>query len=215
MSQIVVVPGPGTEMHYASNHLRKTPTFSLQKGPQPSELAGGTNEAGRARAVLPGTGPPRLAATCGLRSGLGAAMHNCRVMTRTPGWDTPHSQDLLRQPKKGCTPTATQTRAHRGRHALPQPIVGGQEHPLTSDLTPRAGAFTLPGGGAPVYPAPPLCPLRGSRGWESGLARLGPLKASRAARDVGKGGDLPSDARLPPPGPRPTAWLRPRPPAPA
>lgn len=147
MSQIVVVPGPGTEMHYASNHLRKTPTFSLQKGPQPSELAGGTNEAGRARAVLPGTGPPRLAATCGLRSGLGAAMHNCRVMTRTPGWDTPHSQDLLRQPKKGCTPTATQTRAHRGRHALPQPIIGGQEHPLTSDLTPRAGAFTLPGGG--------------------------------------------------------------------
>lgn len=53
-------------------------------------------------------------------------------------------------------------------------------------------------GGAPVYLAPPLCPLRGSRGWESGLARLGPLKASRAARDVGKGGDLPSDARLPP-----------------
>lgn len=59
MSQIVVVPGLGlgTETHCASDRLEKSPTFSFQRGPQLSELAGGTNKAGQARAVLPDKGP--------------------------------------------------------------------------------------------------------------------------------------------------------------
>lgn len=49
-----------------------------------------------------------------------------------------------------------------------------------------------------MSPAPLLCPLRGSRGWESELARLGPLNVSQAARDVGKAGDPPTVARASP-----------------
>lgn len=35
-------------------------------------------------------------------------------VTLPPGWDTPHSQDLLQQPKEGCTPTVAQTWGSRG-----------------------------------------------------------------------------------------------------
>lgn len=110
----------------------RSPHILLSEGPTALRISGGTNKAGRARAVLPGT--PTTA--CHLWSPVWAASNHAQlqVMT-TPGrlhtGSLPPRMGHSALPGSPPSPRRVHTHGHtdpglpRGRHTLPQPVMGG------------------------------------------------------------------------------------------